>query len=230
MNPVLHRDDAHAINPGDNASVPSLLGAGSSVTVTVNDVRPSWDAVISYVSGEIFGLRGGVGADYLFAPRDLVIMKVGRGSVTLESQGRVLAAGARTLRVLANRGVGGLERRGNPRVQVTQQLRVTPIGSDAAHPRDGILLDLSLSGCALRSDEPFELGRHVVIETTVARSILELRGEVVRTWTTADSIGFYAGVQFDLIPPTTRAMIQRLFFENVRIRSARDERPRVVLP
>jgi len=214
----------------DDEHPSALLGVGSNVIVETVGAHYTWPARISYVSGEIFGLRGSLGADHLFAPRDVVTLRIGRNLVTLESRGRVLASGSRTLRVLAKRGVGGLERRESVRVQVSHEVHVTPIGFDAPAARDATLLDLSLSGCAFRSDEPIDVGLRVVVEMAIGRVALTLEGEVVRTWTMDASLAYHAGVQFDPLSAQSRALIQRFFVEHVRSaeRDVRAERPGAV--
>ncbi len=192
------------------------LGAGSIVRVDDPTGTKSWVARISYVSGEIFGLRGPADVDQLFAARELVTLHIGRDEVTLESQARVLAAGTRTLRVLVKRGVGALERRGAVRIQVSQLLSVRPLDDDASRPIIGQLLDLSLAGCALRSRRPLEVGVRVAVTTDAGCVPLELVGEIVRVWRTDSSGWWHAGIQFDAMPPRTRETINRYFAEHVR--------------
>jgi hypothetical protein len=192
------------------------LGAGSIVRVDDTTGTKSWVARISYVSGEIFGLRGAADVDQLFAARELVTLHIGRDEVMLESQARVLAAGTRTLRVLVKRGVGALERRGAVRIQVSQLLSVRQLNNDASRPIVGQLLDLSLAGCALRSRQPLEVGARVAVTTDAGCVPLELVGEIVRVWRTDASGWWHAGIQFDAMPPRTRETINRYFAEHVR--------------
>src|SRR5262249_9623938 len=76
----------------DAAPVSPLLGTGSAVRVHAPQNDLDWLARISYVSGEIFGLRGSADAEMLFAPRDVVSLVIGQQNLMMETQGRVLAA------------------------------------------------------------------------------------------------------------------------------------------
>jgi hypothetical protein len=199
------------------APAPALrLGAGSVVRVADATGSKTWHARISYVNGEIFGLRGSVDVDRLFAARDMVTLHIGSDEVMLESQARVLAAGTRTLRVLVKRGVGALERRGSVRIQVPQLLSVRPVDHDASYAIVGQLLDLSLGGCALRTRQRLEVGTRVVVTTDAGCVPLQLIGEIVRVWRTGSSGWCHAGIQFDPMPPRARDTINRYFAEHLR--------------
>jgi hypothetical protein len=176
----------------------------------------TWHARISYVNGEIFGLRGSADVDRSFAARDMVTLHIGSDDVTLETQARVLAAGTRTLRVVVKRGVGALERRGSVRIRVAQLLSVRPVHHDASHAMVGQLLDLSLAGCALRTRQRLEVGTRVVVTTDAGCVPLQLVGEIVRVWTTGSSGWCHAGIQFDPMPARARDTINRYFTEHVR--------------
>jgi hypothetical protein len=200
---------------------PLRLGAGAFVRVDDASQTRTWCARVAYVSGEIFGLRGSTDADQIFATRDVVTLHIGRDDVTLESQARVLAATARTLRVLATRGVGALERRRAVRLQASQQLtvRALPCGDERSSVAiDAELLDLSLTGCALRSGRPLPVGSRIAVATPEGSSTVPLvfLGEVVRGWCTGASEWFFAGVQFDPMPACTRDAVQRYFTEHIR--------------
>jgi hypothetical protein len=200
-----------------SAATPALrLGAGSIVRVDDATGSKSWLGRISYVNGEIFGLRGAPDVDQLFAARAMVTLRIGSDEVMLESQARVLAAGTHTLRVLVKRGVGALERRGSVRIQLAQIVSVRPVARDAEHAVVGQLLDLSLLGCALRTRQPFEVGTRVVVTTDAGCVPLQLVGEIVRVWRTGASGWCHAGIQFDPMPPRTRETINRYFAEHVR--------------
>jgi hypothetical protein len=197
--------------------LPALrLGAGSVVRVDDATASKTWRARISYVNGEIFGLRGSAEVDLLFAARDMVTLHIGSPQVMLESHARVLAAGTRTLRVLVTRGVGALERRGSVRIQVAQLLSVSPVDRDASHAVVGQLLDLSLGGCALRTRQALEVGTRVVVTTDAGCVPLQLVGEIVRVWRTGSSGWCHSGIQFDAMPARTRETINRYFAEHLR--------------
>jgi hypothetical protein len=198
-------------------ATPALrLGAGSIVRVEDATGSKPWLARISYVNGEIFGLRGAPAVDRLFAARSMVTLHIGTDEVMLESQARVLAAGTRTLRVLVTRGVGALERRGSVRIQLAQIVSVRPVDRDASHAVVGQLLDLSLMGCALRTRQSLEVGTRVVVTTDAGCVPLQLVGEIGRVWRTGASGWSHAGIQLDPMPPGTRETINRFFAEHVR--------------
>ena len=203
--------------PSSSGPLPALrLGAGSVVRVDDATASKTWRARISYVNGEIFGLRGSADVDQLFAARDMVTLHIGSHEVMLESHARVLAAGTRTLRVLVTRGVGALERRGSVRIQVAQLLSMRPVDRDASHAVVGQLLDLSLGGCALRTRQALEVGTRVVVTTDAGCVPLQLVGEIVRVWRTGSSGWCHSGIQFDPMPARTRETINRYFAEHLR--------------
>jgi len=213
---VLGRDvDRRAAEPLVRS--PALrFGAGSVVRVDDASGSRSWRARISYVSGEIFGLRGPSDADQMFSPRDIVTLHIGRDDMMLESQARVLTASPRTLRVLAKRGVGALERRGAVRIKMSQELSVRTIDGRGGHAIAAQLIDLSPAGCAFRSEEPLAVGSRVVVMTGSGCVPLQLVGEIVRVWKTETSDCIHAGVQFDPVPQRAREAVNRFLVEQVR--------------
>ena len=84
-------------------------------------------ARVTYVSGEIVGLRGPMGANDVFTPRDLVTLHVRSDEIVFESHARVLATGGHTMRILTERGLVAAERRAAPRIHASPFVMLTPL-------------------------------------------------------------------------------------------------------
>jgi hypothetical protein len=75
---------------------------------------------------------------------------------------------------------------------------------------------MSASGCALRAANELPVGRLVSIDLRIVGTDLTLTGKIVRAWRSDDAWSFHAGIQFDPVPASTTALINRYLMEQLR--------------
>jgi PilZ domain len=212
--------DADSAAPAPIARAPRLA-IGSWVRVDSEERSVSWTGHISYLNGEILGLRGATSAEDLFALRDKVTVSVGRGATIASSQARVLAASGRMLRVLIRRAVGDMERRRATRIRVTQPVSVCRINGCELDEFAAELVDLSALGCAVRSDTSLAPSDRVSIAMNLDDTAIQVVGEVVRTWRSEALGPLNAGVHFDAITPRQESLIRRFLVGQLRLLQSR---------
>ena len=198
------------------------LTVGSWVRIDAEGGSVSWTGHISYINGEILGLRGATSAEDLFTMRDDVTMNVGRDEIVVSSQARVLAASGRMLRILIRRAVGDMERRRARRIRVTQRVSVARERRGCLDRFDAQLIDLSPSGCALCSDTAVRTSDRVSVAMSLDGGEIQVSGEVVRTWRTEACGPVHAGVSFDAITPRQAMSISRFLVGQLRLHQLRD--------
>ncbi len=194
---------------------PIRVGALARVEFTNGDV---WSGRVSYVSGELVGLK----ASTLVAGRvregDTVTLVVGKGESMSAAQARVLSASGSFMRLSRKESSEGLERRRALRVPVEQDVRVgyTAPGAEGIRTCAAVLTDMSASGCAVRATTELPVGCIVSVAVRIVGTDLDLTGKVVRAWRGEDPVGEHAGIQFDPVPASVTAMINRYLIEQLR--------------
>ena len=196
-------------------SRPIRVGAQARVELAGGDV---WAGCVSYVSGELVGLKASTIVDGHVAAGDTVTVVIGQGESMVAAQARVLAASGSFLRLLRRESSEGLERRRALRVAVDQSVEVTYAapGADRSHTCAARLTDMSASGCAVRSESELPVGHSIAVSLRIVGTDLTLPGRIVRAWRTDDSPCAHAGIQFDALPPRTTRLITHYLVEQLR--------------
>jgi PilZ domain len=171
---------------------------------------------VTYVSGEIVGLRGPMGANDVFSPRDLVTLHVRGDRIVFESHARVLATGGHTMRILTERGLVAAERRAAPRIHASPFVMLTPLDGSARTPQAAQLVDLSVVGCAIRSDCRLEVGSHVALAAAGRHGSVRLAGEIVRVWRAEPTAWFHAAIRFEPMTAAEQGALERFLVEYIR--------------
>lgn len=206
-------------------SRPIRVGARARVELAGGDV---WAGCVSYVSGELVGLKASTIVDGHVAAGDTVTVVIGQGESMVAAQARVLAASGSFLRLLRRESSEGLERRRALRVAVDQTVEVTypEPGAGGSRTCAAQLTDMSASGCALRTASELPVGHSIAVSLRIVRTDLTLPGRIVRAWRTDESPCEHAGIQFDTLPPRTTRLVKRYLVEQLRETSG----PRAVTP
>jgi PilZ domain len=194
---------------------PIRVGAWARVELDGGDV---WSGRVSYVSGELVGLKASTVVTGRIRAGDTVTLVVGQGESMVAASARVLSASGSFMRLARRESSEGLERRRALRVPVAQVVQVahTAPGADAPRRGEAELTDMSASGCALRSATELPVGYLVAISLRIVGTDLTLTGKVVRAWRAAEDQGEHAGIQFDPVPPSTTSLINRYLMEQLR--------------
>jgi hypothetical protein len=217
----LHGRDHHEHDLAETISAHAdgrapLVEAGTTVRVDSLRSMRNWRARVTYVSGEIVGLRGPMGANDVFSPRDLVTLHVRSDEIVFESHARVLATAGHTMRILTERGLVAAERHAAPRIHASPFVMLTPLDGAARTPQAAQLIDLSVLGCAIRCDRRLEIGSHVALAARGRHGTVTTAGEIVRVWRAEPTAWFHAGIQFDPMPAAEQGALQRLLVECIR--------------
>jgi hypothetical protein len=201
--------------PSRPGSRPIRVGARARVELACGDV---WAGCVSYVSGELVGLKASTIVDGHVAAGDTVTVVIGQGESMVAAQARVLAASGSFLRLLRRESSEGLERRRALRVAVDQTVEVTYTapGADGNRTAAARLTDLSASGCALRTVGELPVGHSVAVSLRIAGTDLTLPGRIVRAWRTEESPCEHAGIQFEALPPRTTRLVRHYLVEQLR--------------
>ena len=175
-----------------------------------------WSARVSYVSGELVGLKSSTIVPGRVSAGDTVTVVVGKGESMVAAEARVLAASGSFMRLSRRESTEGLERRRALRVPVHQTVRVLSAATRSVPERTftAELTDMSASGCAVRGDHELRIGHPVAISLRVVGTNLTLSGKVVRVWRSDE--GEHAGMQFDPLPAATTNLINRYLVEQLR--------------
>ncbi len=175
-----------------------------------------WSGRVSYVSGELVGLKSSTIVPGSVAAGDTVTVVVGNGESMVAAEARVLAASGSFMRLSRRESTEGLERRRALRVPVHQTVTLISAGTRADPERTftAELTDMSASGCAIRGDHQLRIGHPVAISLRIVGTDLTLSGKVVRVWRSDE--GEHAGMQFDPVPARTTSLINRYLVEQLR--------------
>ena len=196
-------------------SRPIRVGAWARVELAGGDV---WAGRVSYVSGELVGLKASTIVDGRVAAGDTVTLVIGKGESMVAAQARVLSASGSFMRLSRRESSEGLERRRALRVPVEQTVAVTyaSAGAETILGCAAQLTDMSASGCAIRAAHELPVGQLVSIDVCIIGTDLTLTGKIVRAWRSDESWGEHAGIQFDPVPATTTNLINRYLMEQLR--------------
>lgn len=177
-----------------------------------------WSGRVSYVSGELVGLKAPTVAPSRASTNETVTLVVGEGEGMVAAEARVLAASGSLLRLLRRESSEGFERRRALRVPVLQPVSVTYAPPDAGSARRlaAELTDMSASGCAVRAETELPVGKAVSVSVRIVGTEMTLSGKIVRTWRSDDTLGRHAGIQFDPLPAAATALINRYLVEQLR--------------
>jgi hypothetical protein len=179
-----------------------------------------WRAQVTYVSDRLVGLRGWTIVDGRFRERDTVTLLIGEGERLVSAKAQVLAAGGSLMRIVRRDASEETERRLAPRLRVDLVADVTAPASESGLTRfEADVVDLSSSGCALRSTRALPVGTPLTMELEIARTVVQFSGTVVRTWTATADVVPHAGVQFDPMPLATTQLLNRFLVEQLQANS-----------
>lgn len=103
------------------------------------------------------------------------------------------------------------QRRRHPRVNVKGGVRLVADTSDGIVTVTGRLLDLSISGCAMRVFTQLESEREARLELTVDGERVWVPGHIV--WMKIREGAWIVGVRFDHLVPQKQSLITRLVAE-----------------
>lgn len=184
-----------------------------------------WCGRVSYVSGELVGLKASTVVPGRVTEGETVTLVVGKGESMVAAEARVLSASGSFMRLSRRESSEGLDRRRALRVPVAQQVEVTvavPAGSSEAPgarwcPAE--LTDMSASGCAVRTATALPVGNAVSVAVRIVGNDMTLSGKIVRAWRSDEALGEHAGIQFDPLPAGTTAIINRYLVEQLRATS-----------
>jgi hypothetical protein len=196
-------------------SRPIRVGALARVELAGGDV---WAGRVSYVSGELVGLKASTIIDGRVADGDTVTLVIGQGESMVAAQARVLSASGSFMRLTRRESSEGLERRRALRVPVEQTVTVSYAapGSEGTRTCQAQLTDMSASGCAVRAAVELPVGHAVSVSVRIVETDLTLTGKNVRAWRSDEVMGRHAGIQFDPISATTTGLINRYLVEQLR--------------
>jgi len=191
-------------------SRPIAIGAAARVEREGGDVWSGW---VSYVNGEVVGLKASTTVAGLLKSGDTVTLIFGRDDSMVAAQARVLAASGSFLRLSRRESSEGLERRRALRVPVEQSVEITFTPHRTLRAE---LTDMSASGCALRTAAALLVGESVEIALSMFGTRVTVTGRIVRTWRTDETRAEHAGVQFDPVPPATARLVNRYLVAQLR--------------
>ena len=106
------------------------------------------------------------------------------------------------------------QRRRHARVHVNGKVRLVADTSDGLVTLAGHVVDLSISGCAIRVHAPLETDREARLELTLDGESVWVPGHVV--WTRTADRAWMVGVRFDRLVPDKQSMIMRIVAERQR--------------
>ena len=106
------------------------------------------------------------------------------------------------------------QRRRHPRVQVNGKVRLVADTAEGLVTLSGHVVDLSISGCAIRVHAPLESDRESRLELTLGGESVWVPGHVV--WTRRADRAWMVGVRFDRLVPDKQSMIMRVVAERRR--------------
>jgi c-di-GMP-binding flagellar brake protein YcgR len=110
-----------------------------------------------------------------------------------------------------------LQRRRHPRVNVKGGVRMVADTSDGIVTLTGKIIDLSISGCAIRVYAPLETQREARLELTLDGERVWVPGQIV--WTRLRENAWMVGVRFDHMTPQKQSLLVRLVAERRSVRS-----------
>jgi hypothetical protein len=189
--------------------------AVSSVVSVESAQGDIWRAQVTYVSDRLVGLRGWTIVDGRFRDRDTVTLVIGDGDRLVSAKAQVLAAGGSLMRIVRRDAAEETERRLAPRLRVDLYATVTVSTAESGLVEvETDLVDLSASGCAIRTLLSLAIGTPLAIDFPVGDTPVQLAGTVVRTWTAQGTP--HVGIQFDPMPSPTIQMLNRFLVEQLR--------------
>jgi hypothetical protein len=177
-----------------------------------------WSGRVSYVSGELVGLKSSTIVPGRVTAGDTVTLVIGTGESMVAAEARVLSASGSFMRLSRRESSEGLDRRRALRVPVAQTVQVTSAstGTEGSRGFPAELTDMSVSGCALRAATELPIGQPVSVAMRIVGTDMTLSGKVVRVWRSDEEWGEHAGIQFDPFSPSTTSLINRYLVEQLR--------------
>jgi c-di-GMP-binding flagellar brake protein YcgR len=112
--------------------------------------------------------------------------------------------------------LGSVQKRRHPRVAVNGKVRLVADTPDGLVTLSGQLVDLSVSGCAIRVYAPLEPRGEARLELAVDGRQVWVPGHVVWTRTRIRERAWIAGVRFDRLVPEKQSLLIRLVADRQR--------------
>ena len=106
------------------------------------------------------------------------------------------------------------QRRRHPRVSVNGKVRLVADTGHGVVTLSGNVVDLSISGCAIRVYAPLDADREARLELNVDGQRVWVPGRIM--WTRTRDKAWIVGVQFDRLVPEKQSLIVRLVAERRR--------------
>ena len=112
--------------------------------------------------------------------------------------------------------LGSEQKRRHPRVAVSGKVRLVADTPDGLVTLSGQLVDLSVTGCAIRVYAPLEPRGEARLELTVDGRQVWVPGHIVWTHTRTRERAWIAGVRFDRLVPEKQSLLIRLVADRQR--------------
>jgi hypothetical protein len=196
-----------------SGSRPIRVGAWARVELAGGEI---WSGRVSYVEGELVGLKAATIVDGRVSDGDTVTLVIGEGESMVAAQARVLSASGSFMRLSRRESSEGLERRRALRVPINQPVEVTHTDTTGTRACGAELTDMSASGCAVQSTTALPVGRAAAVAVRILGTDLHLTGKIVRAWRSDDALSEHAGIQFDPLAPSITGLINRYLVEQLR--------------
>ena len=108
-----------------------------------------------------------------------------------------------------------LQRRRHPRVSVNGKVRLVADTPEGLVTLAGNVIDLSVSGCAIRVHAPLDTGREARLELELDGERVWVPGQIV--WTRTRERAWIVGVEFERLVPDKQRLLVRLVAERRRL-------------
>jgi hypothetical protein len=110
---------------------------------------------------------------------------------------------------------GLLQRRRHPRVPVSGKVRLVADTPDGLVTLTGTVVDLSVSGCAIRVHAPLDVGGAARLELGLDGRHVWVPGEIM--WSKTRDRAWIVGVQFDRLVPEKQKVVMQIVAARRRI-------------
>ena len=118
-------------------------------------------------------------------------------------------------KVLAQRVNASLQRRRHPRVTVNGKVRMVADTPQGLVTLAGNVIDLSVSGCAIRVYTNLEPEREARLELELGGERVWVPGQIV--WTRTRERAWIVGIEFERLVPDKQRLLVRLVAERQRL-------------
>jgi len=107
-----------------------------------------------------------------------------------------------------------MQQRRHPRVSVNGKIRMVADTPEGLVTLTGTLVDLSVSGCAIRVYTNLDSQREARLELALNGDVLWVPGQIV--WTRTRDRAWVVGIEFDRLVPAKQRLLMRFVAERRR--------------